>query len=65
MEQVICPLDNLPCELDCPDRYKDEPSGGCKLSTAAELGAKILDFGGGTIGLLFVPKNHERSQANG
>ena len=28
MKQLICPLDNRPCERDCPDRYKDRPEGG-------------------------------------
>lgn len=55
MNQVICPLDNLPCELDCPDRYKDLPDGGCFLTTAQEHGAKILDFGGVDVGMLFMP----------
>lgn len=55
MNQLICPLDNLPCELDCPDRYKDQPEGGCMLTTAREMGARILDFGGGDVGMLFMP----------
>lgn len=53
MKQVICPIDKKPCERDCPDRYHDRP--GCMLTTAQELGAKILDFGGGNIGMLFSP----------
>lgn len=53
MKQVICPLDNRPCERDCPDRYIDTP--GCFLTTAQELGANILDFGGGDVGMLFMP----------
>lgn len=55
MNQVICPLDNQPCELDCPDRYKDEPSGGCMLSTAAELGGEVRYLGGDTVGIIFRP----------
>ena len=46
MNQIICPLDNLPCEADCPDRYKDQPEGGCFLTTAQELGATVLALGG-------------------
>lgn len=56
MKDVICPLDGRPCEKDCPDRYIDQPGGGCALTTAQELGAKIIDFGGGDVGMLFVPK---------
>lgn len=55
MKQLICPLDNLPCEKDCPDRYKDTPEGGCFLTTAQEMGAKILNLGGGDVGMLFMP----------
>ncbi len=56
MQQVICPLDNRPCELDCPDRYKDQPGGGCFLTTAQELGATILALGGNNAGILFAPR---------
>lgn len=52
MKQVICPLDGKPCENDCPDRYKDQPEGGCFLTTAQELGANIIDFCGGNIRLI-------------
>ncbi len=31
MKQRICPLDGKPCEKSCPDRYKDDPRGGCIL----------------------------------
>lgn len=31
MKQRICPLDGKPCEKNCPDRYKDDPRGGCIL----------------------------------
>ncbi len=55
MKQVICPLDNHPCERDCPDRYKDRPEGGCMLTTAQAQGAKIVDFGGGDVGIVFLP----------
>ena len=43
MKDIICPLDGKPCEKDCPDRYIDHPGGGCFLTTAQELGAKIID----------------------
>jgi hypothetical protein len=56
VKDVICPIDGRPCEMDCPDRYLEQPGGGCALTTAQELGAKIIDFGGGDIGMLFVPK---------
>lgn len=53
MDQVICPLDNLPCERDCPDRYND--CSGCFLTTAQAYGATILPIGGDSVGLLFMP----------
>ena len=52
MEQLICPLDGKTCERDCPDRYGE---GGCLLTTAQELGAKSLDFGGVNVGMMFLP----------
>ncbi len=57
MRQVTCPIDGCPCEADCPDLYHDEPAGGCMLTTAQELGAKIIDFGGGNVGMMFMPGN--------
>lgn len=57
MEQLICPLDGNPCEKECPDRYVDRPEGGCVLTTAQELGAKFLNFGGGNIGMIFTPND--------
>ena len=42
MEQLICPIDGKPCEQDCPDRYHDQPEGGCVLTTFLELGGNIL-----------------------
>lgn len=56
MKDVICPLDGRPCEKDCPDRYTDQLNDGCTLTTARGLGAKIIDLGGGDIGMLFIPK---------
>lgn len=59
MEQRICPIDGKPCEADCPDRYRDEPAGGCTLTTAVELGAKLIDLSDGDIGILFTPNPGE------
>lgn len=64
-KEIICPLDNKPCEKDCPDRYVDQPKGGCFLTTALELGnASIVDLGNGKVGVLFTPgqegAGHER-----
>ena len=44
MRQVICPLDGKPCEQDCPDRYIDQPEGGCILTTAMELGCSVISL---------------------
>lgn len=55
MRQLICPLDGKPCARDCPDRYRDAPEGGCFLTTAQEQGANIIDFGGGNVGMMFLP----------
>ena len=54
MKQVICPLDGKPCDKNCPDRYPDRP--GCTLTTAQEMGAKIIDFGSGNVGMMFLPE---------
>lgn len=54
MRQVICPRDGKPCERDCPDRYQDRP--GCILTTAQEQGAKIVNLGGRSVGMLFSPE---------
>lgn len=53
MKQLICPLDGKPCSRDCPDRYQDRP--GCTLTAAQEHGAQIIDFGGGSVGMVFLP----------
>lgn len=53
MKQIICPLDGHPCAADRPDRY---PEGGCMLTTAQEAGAGIIDFGGGRVGMGFLPE---------
>lgn len=55
MKQLTCPLDGKPCEADCPDCYKDQPEGGCVLTTAQEQGAQIIDFGGGDVWMMFLP----------
>lgn len=55
MKQLICPIDGKPCEADCPDRYHDEPEGGCFLTTAQEMGGKIMDLGGGDVAIMFRP----------
>lgn len=31
MNDRICPLDGKPCEKSCPDRYPNDPRGGCIL----------------------------------
>lgn len=59
MEQLICPLDGNPCEQDCPDRYIDHPGGGCILTTAQELGASLVNFGSGSVGMIFTPDRKE------
>ena len=55
MQQVICPIDSLPCEKNCPDRYTDAPEGGCVLTTAAEMGGTVMNLGGGYSAILFHP----------
>jgi len=30
-KQRICPLDGTSCSKKCPDRYPDDPAGGCVL----------------------------------
>ena len=50
--EVICPLDGKPCDKKCPDRYPNRP--GCTLTTAQEIGAKIIDFGGRNVGMMFL-----------
>lgn len=54
MRQIICPLYGKPCEQDCPDRYINQPEGGCLLTTAEELGAQVvvLDEASGTVGCI-------------
>ena len=59
MKKIICPIDGKPCEKSCPDRYTDRKEGGCALTTVQELGATIINFGGGTYGSLFRPANEE------
>ena len=52
---LTCPLDNQPCERDCPDRYTDRPEGGCILTTALEQGYTLIDLGGNDVGILIRP----------
>lgn len=59
MDQLICPLAGTPCERDCPDRYVDQPEGGCILTTAQKLGCTIIYLGGDTVGALYVPSGEE------
>ncbi len=33
---LICPLDGRPCDPNCPDRYQDDPAGGCLTATLME-----------------------------
>jgi hypothetical protein len=42
MKDIICHLDNKPCEKDCPDRYVDRPEGGCFITTALEQGVTVV-----------------------
>ena len=60
MKKVICPLDGKFCAPDCPDRYPDGP--GCALTTSREMGAKIVDFGGGDVGIVFLPGGNARGR---
>lgn len=62
MKDLICPLDGRPCEKDCPDRYVDQPGGGCFLTTVQEMGFTLINLGGGDVGALYVPggKRSER-----
>lgn len=55
-KDVICPLDGKPCEKGCPDRYEDQPEGGCTLTTAVELGGQALRLNDGSTAILFTPK---------
>ena len=57
MQDLICPLDGQPCEKDCPDRYIDQPEGGCFLTTAQELGASVFNLPGQFAGIMFTPKS--------
>jgi len=59
MKQIICPIDGKPCEKNCPDRYTDWREGGCVLTTAQELGATIINLGGGNFASLFQPSRRK------
>lgn len=49
MNQVICPIDGLPCERNCPDRYIDRPEGGCLITTALELDFNVIALQNGGV----------------
>ena len=55
MQDLICPLDGKPCEKDCPDRYTDQPKGGCFPTTASELGGKALPLSDEYVAIVFNP----------
>lgn len=38
----ICPLDGRPCDPDCPDRYQDDPAGGCLTATLMEYADAVF-----------------------
>lgn len=42
MRTIICPVDGLPCDPNCSDRYKDLPEGGCILSDCAAIGLYVI-----------------------
>lgn len=56
MQAITCPIDNTPCDPECPDRFHDQPEGGCILTLAQELGAKLLPLGGGYTAMIFSPE---------
>lgn len=62
MKQLTCPIDGKICAADCPDRYHDQPEGGCMLTTAQEPGAQIIDLGGGDVGMMFLPGGSANGQ---
>ena len=53
MEVLQCPIDGQPCAADCPDRYRDQPEGGCWLTTACELGGRVLTLGDDVVAVVF------------
>lgn len=52
LKEIICPLDKLPCQQDCPDR---SPDGGCFLSAAAGVGGHIVQLSRDTAAVIFYP----------
>ena len=42
MRTITCPVDHLPCEQDCPDRYTNREEGGCLMTTLLEHGHTAL-----------------------
>ena len=55
IRDCICPLDGRPCEKSCPDRYIDDPRGGCILTDVKEAGGKIYPLGGGDYACVINP----------
>lgn len=62
MKPTICPLDNRPCERNCPDRYRHDPAGGCYLTTVVEYGAQIIWAGGDDVVIMFNARQKSRCQ---
>lgn len=48
-----------PVKRAAPTATQTARKGGCALTTVQELGATIINFGGGTYGSLFRPANEE------
>lgn len=42
MNEIICPIDGKPCDPACPNRYIDQPGGGCVLSTVADMSDTVI-----------------------
>lgn len=59
MHTIICPIDGKPCAPDCSDRFTDREEGGCILTLAKELGAKLLPLGNGGFAMIFTPGGGE------
>ena len=39
---IVCPIDGKPCDPACPNRYIDQPGGGCVLSTVADMSDTVI-----------------------
>ena len=42
MNDRICPFDNVPCQMDCPDRHPDR--SGCALTDELDAGRSVLAY---------------------